>query len=374
MNLDRALNPFGFSVVDDRGVRRRLSGSTLRRALPLRTDSRVGAAYRRAEAAVERPLRERFWLWLIATVCPIVSIVLSVVLYVLVDDQVYRYHWLILVAGFGLAACVVGVLHFYGVSRCAPAFAEAFLDEGICPSCGYNLFGLADEHDGCVQCPECGLAWRHERLRRREPYKGEVDSIEAIRNMLFSAEVRNKRFAIDARGRQVALIKPRFRIRDCHPASDDHRARLRAARRRVGKVGLVFRALCGGFLYVVGLIAIIGAVLDRHHESIPVLIIFFGGGGTLLLCGNYFYSSRGIVTAMLKHRICPACAGSVDRIIRSDDEDRASPRATADCRRCLCVWEIETNPEECPSCDYDLRGVPFDQGRTRTCPECGVSI
>ncbi len=41
---------------------------------------------------------------------------------------------------------------------------EVYLSTGRCASCGYMLAGLAMEGDGCVVCPECGAAWRAERI------------------------------------------------------------------------------------------------------------------------------------------------------------------------------------------------------------------
>jgi DNA-directed RNA polymerase subunit RPC12/RpoP len=37
---------------------------------------------------------------------------------------------------------------------------EAFLNEGLCASCGYEIKTTSPEADGCVVCPECGAAWR----------------------------------------------------------------------------------------------------------------------------------------------------------------------------------------------------------------------
>lgn len=36
---------------------------------------------------------------------------------------------------------------------------------GACLACGYALDGAAVEADGCLQCPECGAAWKADRVR-----------------------------------------------------------------------------------------------------------------------------------------------------------------------------------------------------------------
>jgi ferredoxin-like protein FixX len=43
------------------------------------------------------------------------------------------------------------------------------LARGVCPSCLYRLSGLRTEADGCLVCPECGAAWRRDRVREFLP-------------------------------------------------------------------------------------------------------------------------------------------------------------------------------------------------------------
>ncbi len=37
---------------------------------------------------------------------------------------------------------------------------NAAAEAGLCAVCGYLLYGLPREADGCTVCPECGAAWR----------------------------------------------------------------------------------------------------------------------------------------------------------------------------------------------------------------------
>lgn len=48
---------------------------------------------------------------------------------------------------------------------------EWILAEGLCPSCGYNLHGLAADAGGCVACSECGAAWKRERILRSAAFE-----------------------------------------------------------------------------------------------------------------------------------------------------------------------------------------------------------
>lgn len=38
------------------------------------------------------------------------------------------------------------------------------LEQGQCAACAYRLDGLTPEADGCVVCPECNAAWKHNRI------------------------------------------------------------------------------------------------------------------------------------------------------------------------------------------------------------------
>lgn len=42
----------------------------------------------------------------------------------------------------------------------AEQLREEALSAGRCPSCGYEIWELPLENDGCVRCPECSAAWR----------------------------------------------------------------------------------------------------------------------------------------------------------------------------------------------------------------------
>lgn len=58
------------------------------------------------------------------------------------------------------------VRRFIGRNRAAE-IARRALEHGVCPSCGYALAGIEAQADGCVQCPECGAAWRAARITTR---------------------------------------------------------------------------------------------------------------------------------------------------------------------------------------------------------------
>lgn len=78
-----------------------------------------------------------------------------------------------LVFSVWLAATVVLVLvaRRRRLRRAASEVAEILLHNGLCPACAYSLRGHYGE-DGVVVCPECGAAWRAERVVRRHTFGG----------------------------------------------------------------------------------------------------------------------------------------------------------------------------------------------------------
>ena len=74
-----------------------------------------------------------------------------------------------LIGGFVLLAPAAGMLTWWLTlgsvrRRRFRRLADVYLGSGRCASCAYALAGLAAEEDGCVVCPECGAAWRADRL------------------------------------------------------------------------------------------------------------------------------------------------------------------------------------------------------------------
>lgn len=49
----------------------------------------------------------------------------------------------------------------------AERYRDAYIRIGLCPSCGFDVSAAPVESDGCHVCPECGAAWRVERVEQR---------------------------------------------------------------------------------------------------------------------------------------------------------------------------------------------------------------
>ncbi len=85
--------------------------------------------------------------------------------------QYTRPRFGILIDFVALSTCcfVVGMVFWYFLLNRIrrerfPRIAEIYLSAGKCPACAYKLDGLKPEQVGCGVCPECGAAWKHERI------------------------------------------------------------------------------------------------------------------------------------------------------------------------------------------------------------------
>lgn len=65
----------------------------------------------------------------------------------------------------GLAiACVIWMRTYYKVSTRRDWQSDESLRRGHCAQCGRALAGLTPQPDNCIQCPECGAAWKADRV------------------------------------------------------------------------------------------------------------------------------------------------------------------------------------------------------------------
>jgi hypothetical protein len=226
--------------------------------------------------------------------------------------------------------------------------ADLVLDEGLCPSCMYNLHGLAPEHDGCVTCPECGTAWRANRVHHAAALVGgDASMIAAPFLMAFRAADRTS--GVDDRGRPVPLAHPRLR-RAMRTANADHGARLHDARREISRSGRWVRRPIAAVLITLGLgmaglfIFIAKTVSGGLPRGIapglylgPLLFVALGLG---TIYGNFAYSRRAVERALRARGCCPGCGS---------DLQGQSPEADGCvvCAECGGAWRLaETGHSE----------------------------
>ncbi|MFO0860826.1 MAG: hypothetical protein U0570_09745 [Phycisphaerales bacterium] len=254
---------------------------------------------------------------------------------------------------FAVGCVVVAVAMFFGLMltyrdfrRLAPRageVADAFLDEGICPCCGYNLAGavesLGADPDPAqrVPCAECGAAWLRSRIRRvqseetaeaREPFG--MRAILRAQAMIYSSLA-----SVDDAGSKISLARygdlKAMRAR----ASGDYRERLS---RCVG--ALRFRGLWMRLLFVSLVLPATFAILfdfwRRPMASLGLFQALQGLGlvlwviGAVAVLGSDMGRTGPRRVALLKSgRICPGCGG-----------DLGTGSGRQSCGECRAVWEL----------------------------------
>jgi hypothetical protein len=224
-------------------------------------------------------------------------------------------------------------------SRDRPEIYRAVLSEGLCPPCGYNLYGLAPAADGCIECPECGAAWNARYIRRAAPLAAahpatvQFPGSQALR-MLGDA-ISDGLAARDDRGAPIAVVRPRLQSQ-LRSASPELRQRLRSARRRYSRAGALLRiALAALFTAQAGaafiLWLLMPPVAGRHAILIGVLTGAAIAAGVFF--GNFGYSARTILRVMKLHALCPSCASDLDPVAPEPDGCRLCPT-------CLAAWRL----------------------------------
>ncbi|MFG0241798.1 MAG: hypothetical protein ACF8R9_03320 [Phycisphaerales bacterium JB054] len=78
---------------------------------------------------------------------------------------------LVFVVWVAATAVLVLVARRRRLRRAARDVADILLHNGLCAACAYSLRGHYGE-GGVVVCPECGAAWREERVVRRHAFGG----------------------------------------------------------------------------------------------------------------------------------------------------------------------------------------------------------
>lgn len=228
----------------------------------------------------------------------------------------------------------------------AAEVVDAFLEEGICPTCAYNLAGVmsGEEHNALVACSECGARWRRDRVRRvvqeetdtaREPWSLRA----AMRNAgarIVSME------GVDDLGRTTVFVRQLDLAGVEKAATGERQERVRRARRRLAAVGRWSRALLG--LLIVPFAAVLAwSILRRPLASLGMADAFHAFAVLLYLwwivvllrsdVGRRGPKRRAL---FLDESLCPACAS---------DLGPADADGWRDCPDCRTCWKAGTGAE-----------------------------
>ncbi len=190
--------------------------------------------------------------------------------------------------------------------------------EGICGSCAYSLQSLAPEADGCVVCPECGAAWRRERITRPHWESGRPRAAPQPAwwwRFITATPPESQRLAPDDRGRFVAILDSRLLALPSARRRDMGPELVRSIRRRVREIGLAARTLVAIPLFLLAALCLWGLITAVQEAKEPLWIALTAGlaglfslAGAGVLVGHRFIHPRAAAGAIWEFRFCAACA------------------------------------------------------------------
>ncbi|MBX3358050.1 MAG: hypothetical protein KF745_06455 [Phycisphaeraceae bacterium] len=192
--------------------------------------------------------------------------------------------------------------------------------EGFCGSCGYTLADLTTAADGCVQCPECGAAWKAARVTRPHwVHRGATRAWEPAwwRRFIFGVASARDRLSPDDRGRFVAVVDSRLRAVPPTRRAEIGAGEVQRLSGRLRGIGRLWRILVSFIPFGLAAWAAYGAVAVMHLGEavgawvLAVIALVLAGVGVLFVRGHGFYSLPRAARAMVEEGLCGSCAGSL---------------------------------------------------------------
>ncbi|MFZ4572927.1 MAG: hypothetical protein ACOYN0_00935 [Phycisphaerales bacterium] len=233
---------------------------------------------------------------------------------------------------FGLGAILIRWLTKRKVDAGLSATA---VDEGFCGSCGYSLRSTPAHEDGCIQCPECGAAWKADRITRPHWDTGPMAveyKVGFWERVWYATPSREFLTVADDRGRYVRSLDRWLRYLGPERRAKWGEARIAEAIRRLARIGRPRRL-------VIGLAQLILTLVP------PFTFVFlFRSNPLLLIFGTTFVPWAAVVFWLLV---------------------RGSRACSAD----LVVREI-AGMGYCGACGESLETAPVEADGCRVCPEC----
>jgi hypothetical protein len=257
----------------------------------------------------------------------------------------------------------------WAASRVSDRVAASIVAEGLCGCCGQSLRSLPVEADGCVQCAECGAAWRWQRVTR--PYWQATpafrDDVDFVYRLFGLVPRKRKLMTADDRGRYVRAMDSWLILMSRTVQArytTEQRRRLRRAARRVGRalrLGMV--ALSIAFA---GAMAATVWLTSRDPDALiavsAVMAVFLVFTVPTTLLGHAGYHPARVARALARLNVCGCCGSPLEGEVESDG-----------CKVCTCCGSAWKSPASlaCTRCGYALNGLEAQPGRDLLCPECG---
>jgi hypothetical protein len=230
----------------------------------------------------------------------------------------------------------------------APEIAAIFLEEGICPCCGYNLAGVVagyrDEAGPNVVCSECGGAWaRAKVVRTSEEETHDRREARTLRVILRDGGAAFASMAItDANGASRTMLRTVDLYTRAREATGERRERLRRALAGLRWRGTWLRLLCCTFVLPLVLVAS-SLVFRKPIESLRwsdavqlVVVLLWTIGIIAIFRSDLGRTGKKRAATMLGCDLCPCCS--------SDLPASGSPPGSASderrvCAECGAAWE-----------------------------------
>lgn len=236
----------------------------------------------------------------------------------------------------------------------AGEIASAFLEEGICPCCAYNLAGVVRAvgvggvggvagEAARVHCPECGAGWNVARILNL----GEDETHEAREKMSLGSMLRtqaslyNSMASKDDAGKVISLARYGDLKQVLRRADGVHRANLAECISALRFRGLWKRMLIISLLVPLT-ISLVLEISKRPLAMIGAMQVFQIIGmtawvlGAIAIVGSDIGRAGPKRVALLKERgICPACGAKLEE-----------GAVEATCVECRAFWKLKDVQKE----------------------------
>lgn len=221
------------------------------------------------------------------------------------------FYWIF----FGAAAIAI---RFVTKRQIDQQLSSSALAEGFCGSCGYSLRSTPVAEDGCMECPECGAAWKPGRISRPHwdsglpPIDEKVGFLEMV---IFLTPSREFLTVADDRGRYVRSLDRWMRLLSKERREKLGEPTVREIRRRLAKIGIVRRVVstviaCVAILLPVFVLRYVGG--GKVPEVVQLVVALSCGLMLILFIWQGFRGSKGcrparVVRELTAMGLCGAC-------------------------------------------------------------------
>lgn len=237
----------------------------------------------------------------------------------------------------------------YVINARLPRFAHRIVTEylrrGVCAGCGYNLFGLETQGDGCVLCPECGAAWRADRIETAEPFDeaARPTMLDRHRELLAPDLSLVRRRGFDDRGNRIELVPARL-LRRAAADEAGFGARARSAAKEMRRSGRRARWLAAGFFVMIGAAFLLielsmGVMLGPgpwRGVSLPMMLLpagFMVVFGVVVARSELGVTARAVIDAAREAGVCAGCGGDLAGVAPAED-------GCTVCPSCGAAWRL----------------------------------